>query len=92
MNDSNLGGFTSIGTSHRYLIDLSSITEENKKCNHESRIFTSILVIFQTCEKRVLSINAKFRLHVKSAKRCLQAFYINLFGIEQSLGIMVHIP
>ena len=64
MNDSNLGGFTSIGTPHRYLIDLSSITEENKKCNHESRIFTSILVIFQTCEKRVLSINAKFRFFV----------------------------
>lgn len=75
MNDSNLGGFTSIGTPHRYLIDLSSITEENKKCNHESRIFTSILVIFQTCEKRVLSINAKFR---KKGRLKNLPFFMNL--------------
>ena len=30
MNDSNLGGFTSIETPHKYLNDLSDIAEKNK--------------------------------------------------------------
>ena len=76
MNDCNLGGFSSMGTSHRHLSDLSSITEENKKCNHESRIFTSVLVIFQTCEKRVLSINAKFRFLIAYAHFIFRQRYI----------------
>ena len=82
MNDSNLGEFTSIGTLHRYLIDLSSITEENKKCNHESRIFTSILVIFQTCEKRVLSINAKFRYLRNMQHACWMLHALRLLDLD----------